>query len=125
MTELFMYNISGKKAIAIKNICRALNIQTREISPEEYGTALGSLLGISETESRAAAESFSDEMLYLIGFSDGLLSIFLKLLRSKKCTVALKAVATETNLEYNSYELFKEISAEHKAMQSGEAYHQA
>ena len=125
MTELFMYNLSGKKAIAIKNICRALNIGVREITPEEYGIRLGFILGLSDEEKTGDSAIFSEEMLYLVGFPDGLLSVFLKLLRSKKCAVALKAIATETNLGYTSSELYKEISAAHMAMNSGEKYHQA
>ena len=123
MTEIFMYNIHGKKAIEIKNICRALNISYREIDKSEYAYKLGYLLDLIEDNNKGENGDFNDEMLYLIGFTDGLLNIFLKLLRSKKCTVALKAVATETNINYTSIELYNEISAEHKAMQSGESIH--
>lgn len=123
MTEIFMYNIKIKKAIDIKNICRALNISYREIDKSHYPYKLSYLLELSEDNQKGESGDFNDEMLYLIGFTDGLLNIFLKLLRSKKCTVALKAVATETNINYSSFELYNEISAEHKAMQSGNSIH--
>ncbi len=123
MTEILMYNINGKKAITLKNICRALNISYREIDKADYGYKLGNLLGINDDNNVKAGESFDDEMLYLVGFNDGLLNIFLKLSRSKKCVVALKAVMTETNMNYTSFELYNEISAEHKAMQSGKSIH--
>lgn len=123
MAKVFMYNIIGKKAIEIKNICRALHIDYREIDENDYSYKLSYLLGFSEESKTEEQGNINDEMLYLIGFSDGLLNIFLKLLRSKKCAVALKAVMTETNVNYTSYELYNEISAEHKAMQSGETIH--
>lgn len=123
MTEILMYNIGAKKAITIKNICRALNIGFREVDKADYGYKLGFLLGITDDNTAKTGESFDDEMLYLAGFNDGLLNIFLKLSRSKKCVVALKAVMTETNVNYTSFELYNEISAEHKAMRSGKSIH--
>ena len=118
-----MYNITGKKAIEIKNICRVLNIGYRVIEENAFGYKLCYLIGMSDDDSKGDSGLFNNEMLYLIDFSDGLLNIFLKLLRSKKCPVALKAVSTEININYTSFELYNEISAEHMAMQSGERFH--
>ena len=118
MTEIFLYNIIGKKAIDIKNICRALNIGYREIDKADYGYKLGYLLGLFDDSTKGESGVFDSEMLYLVGFSDGLLNIFLKSLRSKKCTVAPKAVMTETNVNYTSTELYNEISAEHRAIEA-------
>lgn len=123
MAEIFMYNLKGKKAIEIKNICRALYIEYREIDESEYSYKMSYLLKMNDNNEKRESGDINDEMLYLIGFNDGLLNIFLKLSRSKKCSVALKAVMTETNVNYTSYELYKEISAEHKAMQSGNSIH--
>ena len=123
MTEILMFNLNGKKAIEIKNICRSLNIGYREVPKSDYSLILGNILGIINDDTRGEDADFSEEMLYLIDFSDGMLNIFLKLLRSKKCSVALKAVMTETNINYTPTELYKEISAEHEAMQSGKSIH--
>ncbi|MBR1731230.1 MAG: DUF3783 domain-containing protein, partial [Ruminococcus sp.] len=95
----------------------------REINKADYGYKLGYLLGLTDDNEKGENAEFEDELLYLIGFSDGILSIFLKLLRSKKCPVDLKAVMTEININYTSTELYNEISAEHWAMQSGEKFH--
>lgn len=123
MAEIFMYNIKNKKAIEIKNICRTLYVEYREIDESEYSYKLSYLLKMSDNSEKGESGDIKNEMLYLIGFNDGLLNIFLKLLRSKKCAVTLKAIMTETNVNYTSYELYKEISAEHKAMQSGNSIH--
>ena len=123
MAEIFMYNLKGKKAIEIKNICRTLYIEYREIDESEYSYKMSYLLKMNDNNEKGESGDINDEMLYLIGFNDGLLNIFLKLSRSKKCSVTLKAVMTETNVNYTSYELYKEISAEHKAMQSGNSIH--
>ncbi len=125
MTKILIYNISGKKAIEIKNLCRKLNIGYSDVDKSDYGYKLSYLLNLSDDEVKNEGEVFSDEMLYLVDFGDGILNLFLSLLRKKKCSVDLKAVMTETNLNFTSYELHNEISAEHKAMQKGETFHQA
>ncbi len=125
MTKILIYNISGKKAIEIKNLCRKLNIGYSDVDKSDYGYKLSYLLNLSDDEVKNEGEDFSDEMLYLVDFGDGILNLFLSLLRKKKCSVDLKAVMTETNLNFTSYELHNEISAEHKAMQKGETFHQA
>ena len=117
MVTLLMYNITGSKAIEIKNICRGFGVHYREVLPGQYGVKLADLLG--DESLMCEGGGFEDEMLYFAGFPDALLNIFLKLLRQRKCTVALKAVMTETNMNYTSTELYKEISAEHQAMQGG------
>ena len=123
MKTVLLYNINGKKAIDIKMICHNLRIPFAEVSEEHFGYKLLQVLGLTPESVPDKGESFSDEMLYIYNLSDIELDKLLSQLRRKKATVALKAAATETNLNYNSYELYKEISAEHKAMQNGENLH--
>lgn len=124
MQTLLLYNIEKRKSIEIKNICRKLNVSYRDVDKSEYDYNLEYILNLSDNDEKRAGESFEEEMLLMAGFNEGILNIFLTLLRKKKAAVALKAVLTETNRHFTSCELFKEISAEHKAMQSGEQYHQ-
>ncbi len=124
MQTLLLYNIEKKKSIEIKNICRKLNINYRDIEKQEYAYTLEYLLGLSEDEVKREGESFNEEILFMAGFNEGILNIFLALIRKRKASVALKAVLTDTNRHFTSFELYTEISAEHKAMQSGKSYHQ-
>lgn len=123
MKTILLYNISGKKAIDIKMICHKLRIPFAEVSKENYGYKLSQILGLTPETTPDKGESFSAEMLYIYNLSNTELDRFLTQIKRKKATVALKAAATETNLNYNSYELYKEISAEHIAMQNGENLH--
>lgn len=125
MPKLLMYNIEKRKSIELKNLCRKLNISYSDVDKSDYGLTLESLLGLSENNSKGEGEDFNEEMLLLADFGEGIFNLFLSLLRKKKCTVSLKAVLTDTNRKFTSYELFNEISAEHQAMQKGETYHQA
>lgn len=123
MKTVLLYNISGKKAIDIKMICHKLRIPFADVLEEHYGHKLSQVLGSIPKNAPDKGENFTDEMLYIYNLTDLELDKFLLQLRRKKATVTLKAVATEANLNYNSYELYKEISAEHKAMQNGENHH--
>ena len=116
--KVLMFNISGKKSIEIKNLCRKMYVEYNEIGEEYFGSKLRDILD-SAVPVSASSGSFFDEMLYFYGFSETLLDIFLVQLRKKGASVALKAVSTETNLGFTPYELYKEISAEHLAMSGG------
>ena len=55
-------------------------------------------------------------MLYLSNFFGSMLNIFLNQLKRQKTPVALKAIKTEANIGFTSYELYKELCEEHKAL---------
>lgn len=116
MTEVFLYNIENSKSIKIKLLCRKLNIAVREVQKDEYGLKLSALLGLSDDQTVAGGADFDDEMLYLSEFYGAMLDIFLNQLKRQKTTVALKAVRTQTNVGFTSYELHSELSAEHAMM---------
>lgn len=116
MTEVFMYNITGEKALKIKNLCRKLYIGTREIDRADYGVRIETLLGLSDDRSEQPDADFDDEMLYLVDFNGPLLNTFLNRLRAVKAPVALKAMMTETNVGFTAAELVRELKAEHEAL---------
>ncbi len=120
-----MYNIEKKKSIEIKNICRKLLISYKEVDASEYGQSIEYLLGLSDNAETNTGNDFSGEMLLMADFNDGFLNIFLSLLRKRKAAVELKALLTDTNRHFNSYELFNELSAERRAIENGSTYHQA
>ena len=120
MGEVFLYNIKGAKAARIKMLCSKLYIGTRDIEPELFGLKISCLLG-EEADGEAAENSlFTDEMLYISGVPAPLMSIFLDALRKQKTPVALKAVQTDDNVRFTSYELYKELCAERDALANKE-----
>lgn len=123
--QVLLYNIEKRKSIEIKNLCRKMNVGYTDVDKSDYGYRLGYLLNIDDNSVKAEGDDFSGEMMLLVDFNNGMLDLFLALLRKKKCTVDLKAVLTDTNKNFTSYELFSEISKEHEAMSREESYHQA
>ena len=102
-----------------------MNVGYTDVDKSDYGYRLGYLLNIDDNSVKAEGDDFRGEMMLLVDFNNGMLDLFLALLRKKKCTVDLKAVLTDTNKNFTSYELFSEISKEHEAMSREESYHQA
>lgn len=123
MATVLLYNIEPKKEIKIKNLCRKLYFGFRTVEKEEFGYRLSYLLELSDDDTIGEGEDFSEEMLYLSGIDSGMLNIFLSQLRLKDVPVVLKAVMTETNLGFNSYELYHELKAEREAIEKGKTAH--
>ncbi len=124
MSKVLLFNIADDKGVKIKNLCRKLYIESQDVEKEQFGYQLGYLLGESDDSTVTDGEDFDEEMLYLVDIDSGMLNIFLSQLRRKKVPVALKAVKTETNMQFSAYELYREISAEREALARGTQAHQ-
>ena len=120
---LLCYHLSGEKASKIRFAAMRLRILLRDVKPEKYGWTLNALCGLEEAgESVPCEEPFSDEMLVMAGFSPALMNQLLQTFRQMKIPpVPLKAMLTETNGQWDSCRLHREISAEHEAMTRGGA----
>ena len=123
MAVVLMFNIEKSKAVKIKVLCRKFFMEATEVSKEDFGCKISYLLGMSEYREGAENSDFSEEMLYLADINGGLLSVFLDQNKRKKASVGLKAVKTETNVNFTPYELYNEISAEREVIARGESAH--
>ncbi|MBQ3416363.1 MAG: DUF3783 domain-containing protein [Ruminococcus sp.] len=123
MSEVLLYNIEKQKELKIKMLCHKLNIGFRTVEKEEFGYRISYLLGLSADDVREEGEDFSEEMLLLSDIGGGMLNLFLTQLIRQKTPVALKAVRTDTNMQFMSYGLYRELSAEREAIQRGVTAH--
>ncbi|MBQ6274765.1 MAG: DUF3783 domain-containing protein [Oscillospiraceae bacterium] len=119
MTGVLLYNIGREKLPKIKFILFKLGLRAREVSPAELDRPIGALAGLEgfDAAETDAGEPFAGEMLVMCGLSSPQFSAFLNALRQNRCPVALKAVLTETNAAWPSYRLYRELQAEHEALQ--------
>lgn len=124
MSKILLYNLNPTKAAKLKMLCRNFFIEAVEVPREHYGKKISCLLGEGDDREDVQGEAFTEEMLYFADINGGFLSIFLDQLRRKKLTVALKAVKTDTNVNFTSYELFRELSAEREAIAQGKTAHE-
>ena len=123
MKGVLLYNISADKLKKIRVILLRLGLQGRVVTAEEFALPVGQLAGLedfspAETAQADAGEAFREEMLVMCDLPSPLFSAFLNALRQNRCTVALKAVLTETNAGWSSIRLHRELAAEHEAMRN-------
>ena len=123
MKGVLLYNISADKLKKIRVILLRLGLQGRVVTPEEFMLPVGQLAGLdglspAETAQEGAEEAFREEMLVMCDLPSAVFSAFLNALRQNRCTVALKAVLTETNAGWSSERLHRELAAEHEAMRN-------
>lgn len=117
---LLCYNLSGERGSQIKLLAMRHMIRLRPVKPDEYGQPLGYLCGAEQASEVSISGSFEDEMLVLAYFTREQLSQFLAAFRNAKIApVSLKAVLTETNMNWNSIALHEELSAERDALMNG------
>ncbi|MBQ9515831.1 MAG: DUF3783 domain-containing protein [Ruminococcus sp.] len=122
MAEILLFNIPDSKGIKIKNICRKLFIGARDVDKSDFGCRMKTILGLSDEGAVDLNADFDGEMLYLVDIG-GMLDILLSQLRRNKVTVALKAMKTDSNLEFTAAELYRELSAEREAIAKGMTAH--
>ena len=126
MPSILLYNLNGDKGRRLRLLAMRLRVRLQEVSPAEYGETLAALTGRAERTGAPCDAPFDDEMLVFVDFDNGLLNRFLNETRKAKIPpVALKAVLTPTNMQWNSLQLHEEIGKEHAAMHRGQSAHTA
>ena len=118
--SILMYNLDSEKGRKLKLLCLKNRIRIREIRPEQYLEPVGYLAGMKEISSDGKVydgQGFDDEMLVFRGFDGQSLPAFLReMSRNKVERVALKAVLTPGNVNWDSIQLHEEIKKEHEAL---------
>lgn len=127
MANLLLYNIGPEKMKKLSVLLLRSGIRWRIVKSEDYSLPLSDLLkGTISGQAAARAETeqaFQEEMLIMNDFSSSQLNSFLYVLRQNKINIPLKAVVTETNANWSSETLYRELSAERKAMEAGQPAH--
>ena len=123
---VFLYNLETPKGSQIKKMCLPLKIRVRSVKREEYAEPLAALAGQTEPTGCILQEpAFSEEMILLAKFTTSQLDAFLQGFRRHKIgPVALKAILTPHNADWNSLRLRDELLKEHEAMTCGEQAHE-
>ncbi len=117
---ILLYNLKNDKGVQIRRICSPLHISCRDVEPSEYMELIGALAGMPGFPCRQQSVSpvtFSEEMMIFCGFSNDDIYQFLAQYKAAGITpVWLKASLTPNNIQWNSIELHKELSEEHRMM---------
>ncbi len=123
---VLLYNFGEEKSRNLKVLCLTLKLRVRSVPAADFGQTLNAVLGISpKVECAEEGQPFGDEMMVMAGLSSQQMNALLQGMRRKKIPpVKLKAVLTAANSQWNGYQLYQELQAEHQAMLRGENLHE-
>ena len=124
---LLCYNLTGEKMQKIRLAAMRLKIRVRPVEKTEYAQTIAALCGAEDVREAAyTGAGFEDEMLMMANFPAGMMNTFLGLFRRMGIApVALKAVLTPVNAEWDSVRLHEELLREHGAAAKGGKAHGA
>lgn len=128
---VLLYCMEKEKENAVRHVCLQLGIKARHIHSVQYQLPIGMLLLLKETTPKTASHMFpeqpltatntlgiSEEMMVMDGFSAASMDRFLnRIKKSGIADIALKAVVTEFNRNWNSMQLYHELKAEQIKLQ--------
>lgn len=121
-TVLYYNPAPSGNVMKLKGILVRMGVRIKNVTLEQAGETIESLLGLTEggstAEMEAGAASIEDEVLVLHQFSSSRLDeLLLNLRKAGVPRIALKAVVTESNIKWTFYQLYREIKDEHEKMQ--------
>lgn len=114
---VLLYHPEGPERLKkIRGYLEKQGIRLTVVPPEDYLQPIGSLLGLPGLERRpvqTAGNPIREEMMLMFGFQGSMMHDFLQFFRQEEIpSIQRKAVATPTNLFWNSVQLYEELSRE-------------
>ncbi len=110
MASMLLFNFRAPEKLSLlRALAFRLNLRCIEVPADRQGGTLRDLLA---GRFSPAPESFGEEMLILSGLADADLDLLLRQLRENGLSVPLKAVTTESNLDWTALRLRTELLAE-------------
>jgi hypothetical protein len=110
-------NVEPTKSAALKEIAERFSAEYSLVDGSEGGRTVGSLFSADEFDGEVREASAVDkEILLFSGFGSKELNRVLSALRTGGCSVELKAVVTQNNINWTLSQLAEEISREHEIM---------
>ena len=119
MAQVLLFNFSGERRRRIRLLLIRLGIDCLEIQPKDFDRPLGALTGREGYDApREKTEPFTGEMLVMDSLDNTRFHQLVDGLRRTRCPVPLKAIVTEHNLSWSPARLYRELAAEHAAMEA-------
>lgn len=123
MEELILLlNLDGtEEGVAIKSIAKNFGVKVKDLTDEDMNQEVGYLIGLDsyDFDPDAPADTIEDVMMVLHNFSDEQIEVFFEVCKQAKVPyIPLKAVTTQTNVQWRFVELYKNIKAEYEELKS-------
>lgn len=117
---MLLYNFDSDRLPKVKRALLPLKFFLKTVSKEDFSQPIGVLAGIKgiePVEEKYDGDGFNDEMIVMGGFTSAKIDALVRALNKNGIgKIALKAVITPTNMNWNSVELYKAVKADHDEM---------
>ncbi|MGN1458257.1 MAG: DUF3783 domain-containing protein [Acutalibacteraceae bacterium] len=117
---VLLYNFDSERLPKVKRALMPLKFFLKTVSKEDFSQPIGVLAGIKgiePVEEKYDGDGFDDEMIVMGGFTSAKIDALVRALNKNGIgKIALKAVITPTNVNWNSVELYKAVKADHDEM---------
>lgn len=117
---VLLYNFDSERQPKVKRALLPLKFFLKTVSKEDFSQPIGVLAGIKgiePVEEKYDGDGFDDEMIVMGGFTSAKIDALVRALNKNGIgKIALKAVITPTNVNWNSVELYKAVKADHDEM---------
>ena len=117
MPKALLFNITGDKKKKLRFLLMQYGITAVEGRTEDCSRPLCEIFGRPGGHPAALDAPFFEEMLVLDDLSPQQFQGLLNSMQMLQATVTYKAVTTEHNLSWTASRLFRELEAEHAAIQ--------
>lgn len=127
--KVLLYSVTSEKAEIIRKAVRDMGIEVTEVQPVQYRQPIGAVaLGISGQNMGTAGQHSSaeqtpflgemqvGEMLVMSGIIPEQMDQVLQRIRESGAVVALKAIVTMYNFQWDACRLYRELKAEHESL---------
>ena len=113
--KALLYNLQDNTVL--KNTLAMMNVECIDVNYTEYNKPLGTLLGLDNNNINNNTIDFKDEMIIMYEFNNVQLDALLSLFKINNIKIPLKAIVTETNINWSSLQIRNELIKEHMYMQ--------
>lgn len=118
---VLLYNVEDKKIQKkYQMLCLKLGCRVKMVTREQYRESVGALAGAKDVPLKGISyegEAFEEPMMVLKIYSNQKLDQFLSGIRKEGIpSIDLKAVLTEYNKGWDSFQLYEELKKEHEYM---------
>lgn len=117
---VLVYRMEESKFQKIRQICFSMGIKPVQVGEDQENAPIGLLAGARDWRNPlmapgGEAESMTEEMFLMAGFSEKMMDEFLGRLRRMGVPVSLKAILTDQNAVWNGSQLQAELKLEREA----------
>ena len=117
---VLLYNFNKTRLQLVRKSLAPLGCTVKTVVKKDYSQPIGYLVGaegISPCKEKYSGSGFSDEMLVMHGLGSEMIDVLIAALRNGGVgKVDLKAVVTQSNINWDSIMLYGEIKKEYTLM---------